>query len=145
MCVNILELEGDAEVLRTVRDNFTLQAIFPCPEDYYQTEEWKAWCLENWGVEEDVADLNAQWKEDGRLVLEFRTVGGAPLPALDALANQHPFLDIALKYVDHENQVYGEAVWDDGERVVDVAYGFEHEEDITDPEARDFFDASDSD
>lgn len=143
MCVNVLEVEGEAEVLRAVRDNFSLQDICPCPEDYYQTEEWKDWCLENWGVEEDVSDLHAQWTEDGRLVLEFRTKGGAPLAALDALAARQPLLDITLKYVDHDNQVYGEAVWEDGERVVDVAYGFEHEEEIADPEAHDFFDEDD--
>lgn len=114
MCLNKLEIIGDTSSLEEIKNNFSLSWFKPCSENFKN----------NWGTKKELFDERITIN-DNVLKAYFRTYKYPPIEAISGLAERYLKLDITLNYINYEDQVYGEVVWDDGEIVVDIADGFE--------------------
>jgi hypothetical protein len=115
---NEIEIFGNKSDLKFFYDFFKFKNIKKPPNKiFYNNEyEYKQWCLNNWGTDEEMKILNKNFVWDNlekKLSILFITTY-VPLKIINYFALKNPYLKIKLYYYDYYNLKNGELKWENG-------------------------------
>jgi|LULH01.1.fsa_nt_gb hypothetical protein len=93
---------------------FNFDSIIPMPEELkgttsngtvrpelekkYGHSDWYHWCIHNWGTKWNACDV--KWHDDTHVT--FDTAWAAPFEIFEALSEQHPNVEMHIKYADED-------------------------------------------
>ena len=142
---NIVKIEGnDYEISRLLEtaignertDNgdgmpFCMNNFFPTPlkDNGEIIDGWYNWRLQNWGCKWDIDRVHIDRCNDA-VELEYQTPWGPNDEFWNKIAADFPKLNISLSYYEGGMMFGGRKEWENGEVVVDDAYGIDNSEDI---------------
>ena len=73
---------------------FSFNSIIPLPD----TDDWRDWCIENWGTKWDTEDASLDVDEVDNLEYSFETAWCPPEGIFLALKSRYPHMDISWFY-----------------------------------------------
>lgn len=127
MCINHLTIIAPTIIINNLKNDFTLQKLFPCP-DIYQNEEYKeAWMLENWNCKTDINNIKIEIENENIIHIRFKSEENPPIECITNFIkkNNNENISATLDFIDLQERYYGDASWDNGELSYEATQGYE--------------------
>lgn len=126
MCINKVIIEGPIEKLNDIRSKLSLTELVSYDDiDFDDIDELMKWKQINWGVMEDIKDIKIELIETN-LVIYFTSLNNPPIEAFNIIAEKYYETDIILYFINVEENLYGEVLWNNGDMEYDTQYEFDN-------------------